>query len=171
MRTAVKRQAPGLRPIERSLTIGLLRAREAVMARFRPLLNRHGVTEQQWRVIRVLAERRTADATEVAAASCIHPASLSRILRDLAGVGVLVATASSTDSRRLVVKLTAAGRRRFREVGAESELIYRCIEAELGATEVAATLARVNRLAQQLVVPARDGARVAANRTARTARA
>lgn len=125
------------------------------MARFRPLLNRHGVTEQQWRVIRVLAERRSADATEVAAASCIHPASLSRILRDLAAAGTLVATASSTDSRRLVVKLTAAGRRRFRDIGAESELIYRRIEKEIGAAEVAATLATANRLAQRLAGPAR----------------
>ena len=136
------------------------------MARFRPLLNRHGITEQQWRVIRVLAERHAADATELAAASCIHPASLSRILRALADAGALVATASGADSRRLVVKLTAAGREQFREIGAESEAIYRRIDREIGAAELAATLDRVNRLTQQLAGPVPGIDRAAAARRA-----
>ncbi|MGB8973723.1 MAG: homoprotocatechuate degradation operon regulator HpaR, partial [Pseudomonas capeferrum] len=36
-----------------SLTLSLLQAREAAMAFFRPLLNEHDLTEQQWRVIRI----------------------------------------------------------------------------------------------------------------------
>jgi homoprotocatechuate degradation regulator HpaR len=168
---SISRQAPGvarrmptrrpkpapLRPLERSLSIGLLRARESVMARFRPLLHRNGVTEQQWRVIRVLAERSRCDATELAGASCIHPASLSRILRDLQDAGVLAATPSPTDSRRLVVKLTPAGRRRFRAIGAESEAIYRRIEEEVGAMQLAETLATVKRLAERLAPPPVNG--------------
>lgn len=149
-----KRAAPvTLRPLDRSLTISLLRAREAVMARFRPVLNRHGVTEQQWRVIRVLAERQQCDATELAAASCIHAASLSRILRDLQAAGVLDARASRADSRRLVVALTPAGQRAFRRIGAQSEAVYRRIEAEVGATELAATLEMVHQLTERLARP------------------
>ncbi len=34
----------------------LLQAREGVMARFRPILNAHGITEQQWRIVRGLLE-------------------------------------------------------------------------------------------------------------------
>ncbi len=171
---SIARQAPGaarrmptrrpptptptpLRPLERSLSIGLLRARESVMARFRPLLYRHGLTEQQWRVIRVLAERRRCEATALAGASCIHPASLSRILRDLQDAGVLAATPAPTDSRRRVVRLTAAGRRRFRAIGAESEAIYRQIEEEVGTAELAATLATVQRLAERLAIPPVNG--------------
>ncbi len=146
-----------LRPLEQSLAIGLLRARESVMARFRPLLHRRGITEQQWRVIRVLAERSSCDATELAGASCIHPASLSRILRALQDSSILTATPSATDSRRLVVKLTASGRRRFREIGAESEAVYRQIEREVGAAELAATLATINRLAERLAIRLPNG--------------
>ena len=40
----------------------LLRAREAVMLRFRDMLRRQGLTEQQWRVLRALA---TEDAFEI----------------------------------------------------------------------------------------------------------
>ena len=45
-----------MRPFERSLPMQLMRAREIVMARFRPHLNAHGVTDQQWRIIRALNE-------------------------------------------------------------------------------------------------------------------
>jgi hypothetical protein len=38
-----------------SLPASLMRAREAVMARIRPVLRAHGVTELQWRVLRTLA--------------------------------------------------------------------------------------------------------------------
>lgn len=149
---SAQRQLPEtpLRPLERSLTIALLRARESVMARFRPLLHRNGLTEQQWRVIRVLAERSSCDASELAAASCILPASLSRILRTLQEAGILVFTPSDADSRRLVVTLTAAGRRQFQEIGIESESIYRQIEQDVGSDELAKILAGVNRLTSRL---------------------
>src|SRR3954463_7100586 len=76
------RQVP-MRDFSRSLPMSLLRAREAVMRQFRPSLREHGLTEQQWRLLRALA---ALDAAEVGAlartASRLAP-SLSRILRDL----------------------------------------------------------------------------------------
>jgi homoprotocatechuate degradation regulator HpaR len=146
------REMPGasLRPLERSLTIALLKARESVMVRFRPLLHRNGFTEQQWRVIRVLAERSSCDAAELAAASCILPASLSRILRTLQEAGILVFSPSDEDSRRLVVALTADGRRHFQEMGIESERIYRQIEQDVGAAELERILSGLNQLTSRL---------------------
>lgn len=41
-----------------SLTIALLQAREAAMAYFRPIVKRHNLTEQQWRIVRILADVR-----------------------------------------------------------------------------------------------------------------
>jgi hypothetical protein len=58
-----------LRDFRHSLPMELLRAREAAMSRFRPVLREYGLTEQQWRVIRVLAEQDGIDASEVAARS------------------------------------------------------------------------------------------------------
>ncbi len=37
-----------------SLTIALLQAREAAMSYFRPIVKRHNLTEQQWRIVRIL---------------------------------------------------------------------------------------------------------------------
>src|SRR6266849_5130597 len=44
-----------MREFSRSLPMSLLRAREAVMRHFRPSLRDHGLTEQQWRILRALA--------------------------------------------------------------------------------------------------------------------
>ena len=45
-----------MRDFAHSLPMALLKAREAVMAGFRPDLEAHDLTEQQWRVLRVLTE-------------------------------------------------------------------------------------------------------------------
>ncbi|EBU8132120.1 homoprotocatechuate degradation operon regulator HpaR, partial [Salmonella enterica subsp. enterica serovar Java] len=55
------------RDLRHALPIALLRARETVMAQFRPMLARHDLTEQQWRVIRALAEHGQIDASELSA--------------------------------------------------------------------------------------------------------
>ncbi len=44
-----------------SLTIALLQAREAAMSYFRPIVKRHNLTEQQWRIVRILAESPSMD--------------------------------------------------------------------------------------------------------------
>jgi len=38
-----------LRDFQKNLPMALLKARESVMAHFRPILREHDITEQQWR--------------------------------------------------------------------------------------------------------------------------
>ena len=45
-----------LPPVQRSLPIALLRARERLMPPIREMLIRSGITEQQWRILRALEE-------------------------------------------------------------------------------------------------------------------
>ncbi|SQI84388.1 Homoprotocatechuate degradative operon repressor [Klebsiella oxytoca] len=54
-----------------SLTIALLQAREAAMAHFRPIVKRHNLTEQQWRIVRILAEHPSMDFHDLAFRACI----------------------------------------------------------------------------------------------------
>ena len=63
-----------------SLTIALLQARESAMGFFRPVLKEHNLTEQQWRIIRVLADKRSIDFHELAQKTCILRPSLTSIL-------------------------------------------------------------------------------------------
>src|SRR6201995_5147534 len=66
-----------------SLPMALLRAREAVMRQFRPSLRQHGLTEQQWRILRALAAIDAVEVTELVRTAFLLGPSLSRILRDL----------------------------------------------------------------------------------------
>ena len=115
----------------------LLRAREAAMARFRPVLRRHGLTEQQWRVIRVLADNDGIDASEVAARSYLLAPSLTRILQFLEKEKLVRRTADRKDQRRSVLSLTRRGRRVFDSVGPDSERQYAEIEAAFGKKRLA----------------------------------
>ena len=54
-----------------SLTIALLQAREAAMGHFRPIVKRHNLTEQQWRIVRILAENPSMDFHDLAFRACI----------------------------------------------------------------------------------------------------
>ena len=78
-----------LRNINRSLPMQLLHARESVMSLFRPMLRSFGITDQQWRVIRVLATQENVEAFELSQQSMILPPSLTRILKNLEEDGLI----------------------------------------------------------------------------------
>ncbi len=124
-----------MRSLEHSLPLKLLRAREAVMDHFRPHLHAHGVTEQQWRVLRALAESGPADAGTLAKRVYLLMPSLSRILRDLAAAGLLKRTRKAADGRVAVISLTPKGRNLFQRMSEESEQIYAALETAIGAAK------------------------------------
>ena len=97
------------RNTRRSVPIMLLRAREAVMSRFRPHLARHDLSEQQWRVIRVLGEAETLEAREVCERACILAPSLTRILKIIEERGLVTRGIDQTDRRRLLLSITPKG--------------------------------------------------------------
>ena len=75
---AIARRLP-MRDFSRSLPMSLLRAREAVMRHFRASLRAHGMTEQQWRILRALASIDRTEVTELARMAYLLGPSLSRI--------------------------------------------------------------------------------------------
>jgi homoprotocatechuate degradation regulator HpaR len=97
--TAEARRAP-MREFSRSLPMSLLRAREAVMRQFRPSLRNHGLTEQQWRILRALTAVETIEVTELARVAFLLGPSLSRILRDLEARDLIERRTAKADLRR-----------------------------------------------------------------------
>ena len=81
------------------------------MSRFRPMLRQHGLTEQQWRVIRALAAYQEIDASELAKKSFLLAPSLTRILRFLEREELVKRSSDASDQRRYVFVLTGKGRR------------------------------------------------------------
>lgn len=120
-----------MRGFEDALPIALLRARETVMARFRPMLAANGVTEQQWRVLRAIRENQNVDATKLSDWCCLLMPSLSRILRSMENEGLITRERAASDARRQTVELTEAGQALFEKIAPQSEAIYAEIELAL----------------------------------------
>jgi homoprotocatechuate degradation regulator HpaR len=97
------------RNVKRSVPLMLVRARDVVMSRFRPLLTEHGLSEQQWRVIRALAEAEEVDATQVAERACVLPPSVTRIVRTLEARKLVARRIDEGDRRRILLSLTPGG--------------------------------------------------------------
>jgi homoprotocatechuate degradation regulator HpaR len=119
----------------RSLPMALLRAREVVMARFRPMLARHDITEQQWRVLRVLAETGPLEATELADRASILPPSLTRIIRAMEERKFITRNKVKGDGRRAQLAISPAGAALIEELAPERIAIYEAVERRYGAEQ------------------------------------
>jgi homoprotocatechuate degradation regulator HpaR len=137
---------PAPRATKASLPMSLLRAREAVMSHFRPMLDRHGVNEQQWRVIRVLAEAGELDASEVAERANILAPSLTRMIKALTERGLIVKARDEGDGRRVILTIAPAGIDLLRKVSPDSAQIYDDLEARFGRERVEELLRLLDEL-------------------------
>ena len=145
----VKPEHGPIRPLEESLPIQLLKVHDQVMAYFRPMLNRFGMTDQQWRVLRAIAAGVT-DFAALAEATHIQPASLSRMLITLQNHGWTTRVVSETDRRQRIVSMTPEGWALFHAASAETEAIHAELERDLGpayAAMLAALSAGSGRMA------------------------
>src|SRR5690242_14151077 len=139
-----------MREFSRSLPMALLRAREAVMRQFRPSLRRHGLTEQQWRILRALATVDASEVTELARTAFLLGPSLSRILRDLEARGLIERRTAEDDLRRGVVSISDKGVRLMEQVAPSSEVIYAAITKRYGARKLAELHALLGNLEASL---------------------
>jgi homoprotocatechuate degradation regulator HpaR len=114
-----------------SLPMLLLRAREQTLAHFRPLLKRDGVTEQQWRVLRALADGGAMTASGLARECAILAPSMTRILRKLTADGLVEANRSAEDQRELRVGISPRGRQLVASLAPHVEQEYDRIRTQL----------------------------------------
>ena len=144
---------PRIKDDRRSLPIALLRAREAVMAWYRPHHRRGGITEQQWRVIRVLYLDGEMDAAELAHRAYLLAPSLSRILKDLEAAGYLRRRPGDSDSRQSLVSLSPKGSAMVTGVAPFLDRIHREIARRLGGDRIDALLALLGEVESALGAP------------------
>lgn len=153
--TTVRETLP-MRPFSQSLPMALLRAREAVMRRFRPALRRQGVTEQQWRVLRALADAGPLEITALAQATCLLAPSLSRILPDMEARGLISRRQLDSDLRRSAIRLEAKGVRLIASHAPDAEHAYEAIASSFGAQRVEQLFRLLQELEGTLSEPSRE---------------
>jgi len=116
----------------RNLPLLLLQAREGVMARFRPILNAHGVTEQQWRILRALLEQGPLEPRQIGQVCRISSPSLAGVLARMDDLGLVQRARMPQDQRRVRVRLTARSQALAAAMAPAIEAAYGAIEAHIG---------------------------------------
>lgn len=116
----------------RNLPLLLLQARERVISHFRPILNAHGVTEQQWRIVRVLYEEPWLEPREIVELCRISSPSMAGVLERMQELGLVTRRRIDRDRRRVRVALTPRARAMAARMAPGIEATYRRIERQIG---------------------------------------
>jgi len=116
----------------RNLPLLLLQAREHVIAHFRPILNEHGITEQQWRVVRVLLDSDALEPKEIGELCNISSPSMAGVLARMEDLGFITRKRLDHDQRRLRVSLTPRSRALAARMAPQIDATYRRIERLIG---------------------------------------
>ena len=118
--------------VHRNLPRLLLQAREAVMAHTRPSLREHALSDQQWRVLRVLGEHGSVETGRVAREAFILGPSLTGVLARMERDGLIERSRDPGDQRRTVIEATARGRKLVKQLSVSIEAHYAWMESSLG---------------------------------------
>lgn len=120
----------------RNLPRLLLQAREAVMAHTRPSLREHALSDQQWRVLRVLGEHASEsggiETGRVAREAYLLGPSLTGVLSRMERDGLIARERCPQDARRTVVRATAQGLAKVQALSETIEAHYQWMEQQLG---------------------------------------
>jgi len=105
----------------------LHRALDAVMPKFREIFRDVGLTEQQWRILRVLWEREELPAGELAQVTLIPPPSLVGIVDRLERRRLVARRRADGDRRGVLVRITPRGTEMRDLVAPRVDAVYRQI--------------------------------------------
>jgi homoprotocatechuate degradation regulator HpaR len=119
------------------------------MEPIRAMLADSGVTEQKWRVLRVIQELGEAEPTLIASEACLHLPSLSRILKSMEADGLILRHEDAKDRRKSVVAITATGQKILSDHAERSAAIFADLEQRMGRDKVEQVLDLLEELQDQ----------------------
>ena len=144
-----------MRKFEDSLPLQLLKAREATMAFFRPLLQENNITEQQWRVLRALKAFGELESKQLADHCCILSPSLTGIIKRLEHQGYITRKKSEEDQRRTLIRLTEKSQILFTRLSPDVEAKYKRF-TDLYGTEKLTELSQLLKELTELEADSQD---------------
>ncbi len=136
--------------IHRNLPRLLLQAREAVMGHTRPSLREQGLSDQQWRVLRVLGEHAGdpagVETGRVAREAYLLGPSLTGVLTRMERDGLISRSRCPEDARRTVVRATPEGLALVDMLSKTIEAHYAWVESQLGKPKLTQLYALLDEL-------------------------
>jgi len=103
-----------------------------MMERFRPLITAHGLTEQQWRVIRALTESGPMEPRQISDICTISSPSMAGVLSRMESMGLITKERFAEDQRRVLVSLTKKSVNLVRVISKDLEAHYLELERTVG---------------------------------------
>ena len=113
---------------------------------------RHSLSLTEWRSMVVLASRPGSAAQDISAATGLHPMNISRAVIALRKAGLIEEARDPENHRRVLLWLTAAGKKIFRQIAPHSERQAGDLLDVLSAEEVA----ELGRLVDKLIARAEE---------------
>lgn len=95
--------------LDQQVCFALYAASRAVTARYRPILDRFGLTYPQYVALLVLWERGDTTVKDLGAALMLDSGTLSPLLKRLEAAGLVTRRRSTEDERSVIVSLTQSG--------------------------------------------------------------
>lgn len=116
----------------RNLPQLFLRARASLMSHFRPILGHFGLTDQQWRILRLLDEHVQLEPRELCEMCQILSPSMAGVLARMEEIDLISRSPMEGDQRRVLVSLSAHGIRLMAEIAPLIDMQYQHIEKSFG---------------------------------------
>lgn len=110
----------------------MMKARDGLMAHFRPILNHFGLSEQQWRILRALDEYGQLEPREICDMCQISSPSMAGILTRMESAGLIERDGIPGDLRRVIVHLSQKGTKLLGKIGPLIDKQYANIEQACG---------------------------------------
>ena len=109
---------PAARHPEHDLAYLLSRATHQLTQRLRTILEEEGLTLGQWRVLQLLSDGTSHGMTDAADYAMLPAPSLTKAVDQLVSAKLIDRRADPQDRRRVLIRLTARGRRRRQQLAA-----------------------------------------------------
>ena len=120
------------------------------MSRFRPVLNQHSVTEQQWRILRVLLDEDGLEPRQLCERCLISSPSIAGVLMRMEEAGLIKRERMEHDQRRVKVTVTAATKKLGKSIAPIIEREYLELEKKVGVKQLQQVYDTLDTLLQNL---------------------
>jgi homoprotocatechuate degradation regulator HpaR len=131
-----------------SLPMMLYRTLDVVMPAFRAVFQEFGITEQQWRVLRVLCEANGCNLLTLADTTLISGPSLVGVVDRLAREGLVERRRSESDRRVVNIFITRKGRKLERAMQPRIDDTYDALQAAIKPSTWKSLLDALDEVAQ-----------------------
>jgi homoprotocatechuate degradation regulator HpaR len=123
------------------------------MSRFRPVLNQHGITEQQWRILRVLLDEDGLEPRQLCERCLISSPSIAGVLMRMEEAGWIKRERMEHDQRRVKVTVTASTKKLGKSIGPMIEREYLELEKQVGVKQLQQVYDVLHTLQKNLGTP------------------